>query len=246
MSEVEETIRVVIADDHPATREGIRTILDAAPDIEVVGEAEDGEGGAGKGRGAAARYPAAGFGDAGPAPGGFQAWVRERYPETTTLVLTAHDRDAYLAEVVKAGAAMLSHQGRRPPTADHSHPLCRAGRGAVDAGAAGADPGLGRGCGRALGAAVGARTRSPRPAGRGKDHGENCGSLAHHRKHRAYPRREPVGQTGGGSGRQPSPGPGSTAFSKMRPTPKAPDKRFWSERPEKNGRSGDDKPPNVC
>jgi two-component system, NarL family, nitrate/nitrite response regulator NarL len=35
-------IRVVIADDHPLAREGIRTLLEKAGDIEVVGEAADG------------------------------------------------------------------------------------------------------------------------------------------------------------------------------------------------------------
>ncbi|MDQ1487283.1 MAG: hypothetical protein QOJ62_2976, partial [Actinomycetota bacterium] len=35
-------IRVVVADDQPIVRAGFHTILDSAPDIEVVGEAEDG------------------------------------------------------------------------------------------------------------------------------------------------------------------------------------------------------------
>jgi two-component system NarL family response regulator len=35
-------IRVVVVDDHPVVRDGLRTLLDAAPDIEVVGEAGDG------------------------------------------------------------------------------------------------------------------------------------------------------------------------------------------------------------
>ncbi len=36
------SIRVVIADDHPVMRDGIRNVLDKAIDIEVVGEAGDG------------------------------------------------------------------------------------------------------------------------------------------------------------------------------------------------------------
>lgn len=36
------TIRVVVADDHPTFRAGLRLMLGAAPDIELVGEAEDG------------------------------------------------------------------------------------------------------------------------------------------------------------------------------------------------------------
>ena len=38
-----KTIRVLLADDHPALRLGLRVLLDRAPDVEVVGEAEDGE-----------------------------------------------------------------------------------------------------------------------------------------------------------------------------------------------------------
>ena len=37
-----ETIRVILADDHPVVREGIRSLLDKAPDITVVAEASDG------------------------------------------------------------------------------------------------------------------------------------------------------------------------------------------------------------
>jgi DNA-binding NarL/FixJ family response regulator len=38
-----ETIRVLLADDHPTLRLGLRVLLDRAPDVEVVGEAKDGE-----------------------------------------------------------------------------------------------------------------------------------------------------------------------------------------------------------
>jgi DNA-binding NarL/FixJ family response regulator len=36
-------IRVVLADDHPAVRAGLRELLESTSDIEVVGEAEDGQ-----------------------------------------------------------------------------------------------------------------------------------------------------------------------------------------------------------
>lgn len=36
-------IRVVVADDHPVVREGLRAMLDAEPDVDVVGEAGSGE-----------------------------------------------------------------------------------------------------------------------------------------------------------------------------------------------------------
>lgn len=35
-------IRLIIADDHPVVREGLRAVLDSEPDVEVVGEAADG------------------------------------------------------------------------------------------------------------------------------------------------------------------------------------------------------------
>lgn len=38
-----ETIRVLIADDHPVFRDGLRALLDSLPDAEVVGEAASGE-----------------------------------------------------------------------------------------------------------------------------------------------------------------------------------------------------------
>ncbi len=38
-----EVIRVLLADDHPALRVGLRVLLDQAPDVEVVGEAGSGE-----------------------------------------------------------------------------------------------------------------------------------------------------------------------------------------------------------
>ena len=37
-------IRVLIMDDHPVVRNGLRALLNAQPDIVVVGEAWDGEG----------------------------------------------------------------------------------------------------------------------------------------------------------------------------------------------------------
>ena len=36
------TIRVLVADDHDLVRAGLKMILDAQPDIDVVGEAADG------------------------------------------------------------------------------------------------------------------------------------------------------------------------------------------------------------
>ena len=99
------SISVLLADDHEVTRAGLRAILEAADDIEVIGEARDGD---------QAREL---VGKLNPdvllldlkMPGlpsyEVEKWVRERYPEVVTLILTAHDRDFYLANMMEAGAS---------------------------------------------------------------------------------------------------------------------------------------------
>jgi DNA-binding NarL/FixJ family response regulator len=44
MTEPAAKIRVLVVDDHPVVRQGLRTFLDLQPDLAVVGEAEDGKG----------------------------------------------------------------------------------------------------------------------------------------------------------------------------------------------------------
>ncbi len=45
LSSAKKPIRVVVCDDHALFREGVKTILNSQPDIEVVGEAADGKEG---------------------------------------------------------------------------------------------------------------------------------------------------------------------------------------------------------
>ncbi len=105
MGDLEPIIRLVLADDQEITRKGIRAMLSGAPDIEVVGEAKDGN----EAQELTARLrPHILLLDLimpGPRPYEVERWVRANCPETITLILTAHDRDAYLAEMVEAGAA---------------------------------------------------------------------------------------------------------------------------------------------
>jgi DNA-binding NarL/FixJ family response regulator len=99
------TVRVLLADDHPVVRAGIRAMLEKALDIQVVGEATEG---AEVRRLTAELYPQVLLLDLrmpGPPAGETVAWVRTHYPETAVLVLTAHDVNAYLARMVAAGAA---------------------------------------------------------------------------------------------------------------------------------------------
>lgn len=98
-------IRVLLADDHPATCAGLRAMLDAVPDIEIVGEAHDGIEAQ---QLIAALRPDVLLLDmvmSDLRPAEFVRWARANYPRTEVLPLTAHDRDYYLAWMVESGAA---------------------------------------------------------------------------------------------------------------------------------------------
>ena len=101
----EKSISVLIVDDHPATRAGIRAMIEKTSDMYVTGEAQDGEEAR---RLLAELRPKIILLDLvmpGFSPSTFEKWARENFPETITLVLTSHDRDAYLASMMEAGAA---------------------------------------------------------------------------------------------------------------------------------------------
>jgi len=101
----QKIITILIADDHPAWIEGVRAIIQQAPDMHVIGEAEDGDQIKQK---VAELQPDVLLLDLvmpNHKPAEFEKWVREQYPEIVTLVLTAHDRDAYLAGMMEAGVA---------------------------------------------------------------------------------------------------------------------------------------------
>jgi RNA polymerase sigma factor (sigma-70 family) len=98
-------ISLVLADDHPTVRAGLRSVLSEASDIRIVGEAEDGLEAQ---RLADQLRPNVLLLDLkmpGPRPAEIEKWVRVHCPETVTLILTAHDRDIYLTEMMEAGVA---------------------------------------------------------------------------------------------------------------------------------------------
>jgi len=97
-------IRVLIVDDHPIVRQGLRTYLSSRPGIEVVGEATDGEGAVAE---AGRLAPDVVLLDlVMPRAGGLDALRRIRGAGgPRVLVLTSFAGDDQVVEAVRAGAA---------------------------------------------------------------------------------------------------------------------------------------------
>jgi DNA-binding NarL/FixJ family response regulator len=98
------TVRVVLADDHPMYRFGLHAVLDASPEVEVVGEASDG---AELLVLVARTGPDVVLTDLSMPKLSGTAAVHEltrRFPGLGILVLTMHDDDASLFGALRAGA----------------------------------------------------------------------------------------------------------------------------------------------
>ncbi|MBN2117785.1 MAG: response regulator transcription factor [Anaerolineales bacterium] len=100
-----KVITVFVADDHPLALEGVRSILSRAPDIKIVGKAQDGNEIKPLVAKLRPRILLLDLRMPNLSPVELEKWVRENYPETITLVFTAHHRAAYLADMMDAGAA---------------------------------------------------------------------------------------------------------------------------------------------
>ena len=94
-------IRVVLADDHPVVREGLRGMLAAEPDIEVVGEAASGPEAVTL---AKRLRPDVVLMDL-RMPGGDGVEATRQLAGITVVVLTTYDSDADILRAVEAGAA---------------------------------------------------------------------------------------------------------------------------------------------
>jgi len=98
-------IRVLIVDDHAVLRAGLRMLIGGQPDMEVVGEAADGEDAVQ--RAPELRPDVVLMDITMPGIGGIRAieQIRRVCPESRVLVLTMHDVPAYLRSVLAAGAS---------------------------------------------------------------------------------------------------------------------------------------------
>lgn len=98
-----EEITVLVADEYPLALEGLHSIIEKALDIKIVGEAQDGNEIKPMVARLQPRILLLNLNMPNLDPVEMVRWVRENYPQTLTLVLTAHDEDAYLANMMDAG-----------------------------------------------------------------------------------------------------------------------------------------------
>ena len=97
--------RILIADDHPIVRSGLRRVLDAQPDLRVVADAVDGAEAVEKAL--AEDVDLAILDVSMPRMTGLQAATElsKRKPEIRLLMLSMYDSEQYLFEALRAGAS---------------------------------------------------------------------------------------------------------------------------------------------
>jgi DNA-binding NarL/FixJ family response regulator len=98
-------VRVLIVDDHPITRDGLRAALNGARDLEVVGEAASGEEAL---EAARALRPDLVFMDVRmPGMGGLEATrvIRSELPQTKIILFTIDESRAAISEAIRAGVS---------------------------------------------------------------------------------------------------------------------------------------------
>lgn len=97
-------IKVIIADDHTVVRKGTRQILEQEPDLEVVGEAANGEEAVHL---VDSLNPDIAILDiAMPVMDGIEATkrIKSNYPDTAILILSAYENDEFVFALLQAGA----------------------------------------------------------------------------------------------------------------------------------------------
>lgn len=102
---LQQKIRILLADDHTILRAGLKMMLNAQPDMEIVGEAQDGRQSINE---AQRLQPDIVLMDITmPDINGIEATrqIKKLLPDTRVLVLTMHEHDEYVFQALRAGAS---------------------------------------------------------------------------------------------------------------------------------------------
>jgi len=105
MRERTARLRVLLADDHVTVRHGLKLLIDAQPDMNVVAEASDGDAAI---KSALALKPDVIVMDISmPGMNGLVAtrMLKKQQPDAAVITLTRHSDDAYLQELLRAGVS---------------------------------------------------------------------------------------------------------------------------------------------
>ena len=129
--------RILLADDHATVREGVKLIINAQADMEVVAEAADGRAAVAE---AQAHHPDVVVMDVSmPRGNGLKATeaLHECCPRIKVLALTRHQDDGYLQQLLRAGAAGYVLKQSRPAELLQAIRAIAAGGGYLDPAVAG-------------------------------------------------------------------------------------------------------------
>jgi DNA-binding NarL/FixJ family response regulator len=98
-------IRVLVADDHPLLREGVKRVLERAPDITVAGEVDTAERVVETARTIQADVILLDLSMPGPSHLEVLASLKEALPRAHTLIISGHDEAEHAIPALRAGAA---------------------------------------------------------------------------------------------------------------------------------------------
>jgi DNA-binding NarL/FixJ family response regulator len=97
-------VKLLLVDDHPLVRDGVRVRLEAVPHFEVVGEAGDAQGALEAARKLSPDLVLMDIGMRGMNGIALTEKFAEQFPEIAVLVLSMHDNLEYVRQVMRAGA----------------------------------------------------------------------------------------------------------------------------------------------